>query len=586
MAITAVHIQNFRSIASFKNAVSDLNVFVGQNDEGKSNFLRALDLFFNHAREGGFDLVWDRDYCRYASERKGRAKEITVELEVTPPISFSKREPILWRKVWRRDGLHAESIKHVGGDPLSPKSKLAPFLRSMRFDYVPAIKSPEFFGALLSSLHDMLEATVEEKVRSASRAFTQTINDNTKTILDEIKARLSLETTIDLPSDLRDLFAQLEFTSVTGGQSFTLSQRGDGIKMRHVPIVLRWLAEQANHLSAPGRPKVVTIWGYEEPENNLELRRCMDLAKELLETSSSIQTFVTTHSPAFYSVARQADGQRVQVFVVEKDQTALTTTVAPVTARGVSDLDSAMGFLDLMEPYFRDGREELARVREAAKKLTDTTVPTLYCEGPSDRVLLEATLELFYPSLESQLAIPKSPSSGGGHTWVRDMMVAWAHSRPAAKAVGLFDKDADAQATRKKVNETLKSKSDVVSGVSVQPSDLLKKCLSAHFPVPFAIDELLSSDVWDHAEKKAWLEERPSLLATYKFNDPAKSFADHLETALTEPSLRRFVRYKVAWNKKEDVTKFVVGLPPAKKKAALEGLRPTLEVCLKALGLL
>lgn len=65
MAITAVHIQNFRSIASFKNAVSDLNVFVGQNDEGKSNFLRALDLFFNHARKGGFNLVWDRDYsCR------------------------------------------------------------------------------------------------------------------------------------------------------------------------------------------------------------------------------------------------------------------------------------------------------------------------------------------------------------------------------------------------------------------------------------------------------------------------------------------------------------------------------------------
>jgi hypothetical protein len=70
------------------------------------------------------------------------------------------------------------------------------------------------------------------------------------------------------------------------------------------------------------------------------------------------------------------------------------------------------------------------------------------------------------------------------------------------------------------------------------------------------------------------------------FNDPAKSFEDHLESALTESSLRRFVRYKVAWNKKEDVTKFVVGLAPAKKKAALEGLRPTLEVCLKAVGLL
>ena len=46
MAITSVSIKNFRSIAAFDHKVTNLNIFVGQNDEGKSNVLRALDLFF------------------------------------------------------------------------------------------------------------------------------------------------------------------------------------------------------------------------------------------------------------------------------------------------------------------------------------------------------------------------------------------------------------------------------------------------------------------------------------------------------------------------------------------------------------
>jgi hypothetical protein len=144
---------------------------------------------------------------------------------------------------------------------------VAAFVKAMRFDYVPAIKGKDYFQALMSKLHDMLEATVAEKVHEASGTFTKAINENTKTILEEILARLGLETTIQLPTNLRSLFAQLEFTSVSAEKPFSLNQRGDGIKVRHIPIVLRWLAEQANHLSAPGRPKTVTIWGYEEPEN-------------------------------------------------------------------------------------------------------------------------------------------------------------------------------------------------------------------------------------------------------------------------------------------------------------------------------
>ena len=47
--IKSIEITNFRSFkkATKKLKPSELNIFVGQNDQGKSNLLRALNLFFN-----------------------------------------------------------------------------------------------------------------------------------------------------------------------------------------------------------------------------------------------------------------------------------------------------------------------------------------------------------------------------------------------------------------------------------------------------------------------------------------------------------------------------------------------------------
>lgn len=48
MKIFDISIKNFRGIKSLnKLKVGDINSFVGKNDSGKSNILKALDIFFN-----------------------------------------------------------------------------------------------------------------------------------------------------------------------------------------------------------------------------------------------------------------------------------------------------------------------------------------------------------------------------------------------------------------------------------------------------------------------------------------------------------------------------------------------------------
>lgn len=54
--IEQINIQYYRSIKDAKvKAVNELNVFSGKNDVGKSNVLKALDLFFNKKETNFFE---------------------------------------------------------------------------------------------------------------------------------------------------------------------------------------------------------------------------------------------------------------------------------------------------------------------------------------------------------------------------------------------------------------------------------------------------------------------------------------------------------------------------------------------------
>ncbi len=302
MALETIRVKNFRSLRDVSFDAKNLTVLVGCNDEGKSNLLRALDLFFNGDRRDGYLLNWPRDFCAFAKTPKNKAPQIEITLTFKLPGSFNLGEDVLWKRVWRQESRLEDEIRLVSGKELPSRSKAYSFLKAMRYDYVPAIKGPEYFERILSAVYDMLDATVRKDIRTAAAGFTTEIQRHTKGILADLEDQLGLKSEIELPTDLRQLFSELEFRSEVGGKRVGLSQRGDGIKVRHIPVILRWLAEQANHLSAPGKPRVVTIWGYEEPENNLETRKCFELADFFIRNSSSVQTFLTTHSPVFYSV--------------------------------------------------------------------------------------------------------------------------------------------------------------------------------------------------------------------------------------------------------------------------------------------
>ena len=110
ITIKRIHIKNFRSIVDEMITLKDLNCFVGLNDSGKSNVLKALNLFFNGETDFDTPLDFENDYSKLAKRGQKQAKEIIVELYIVIPDTFKEKGIKRWKKVWRSEGVHQDCL--------------------------------------------------------------------------------------------------------------------------------------------------------------------------------------------------------------------------------------------------------------------------------------------------------------------------------------------------------------------------------------------------------------------------------------------------------------------------------------------
>jgi hypothetical protein len=345
--IKQIDIRKFRSINGLtKIKTNDLNIFVGQNDQGKSNVLRALNLFFNNETDSNTKFRYEDDYCFIANTGRGTRKEIRIDLLISPPKGrFKNSTDIRWIKKWKPDGsVVEERIRCDNENLLTPKDSLYQWLDKIRFRYVPAIKSEHYFIKLMEELHDVLNLKFEHEIKTKGSNFIFGLQQITENISRDLHSAIGIKNTLQVPSDFKQLFARLDFGIQKDENIYRLSQRGDGVKIRHIPIILNHMAFEEKNLSKRGYVSPDTIWGFEEPENNLELKYCYELANDFLNYSKDLQIFITTHSPAFYSLN---DESKVNTLVVRKTEDE--TNIKPI--EDINILNEEMGLLPLISPY-------------------------------------------------------------------------------------------------------------------------------------------------------------------------------------------------------------------------------------------
>lgn len=324
--IDSVEVNYFRSLykANFDKA-GDLNLLFGRNDSGKSNFLRALNLFFNYET----DLDRDPDFkidlsdTRRVEAQRGSIRQFfSVRVNFNVPSNYRKSlgQSIWVKRQWNRDGEVTDTYPR--GITKGQKIQLTKFLGTIDFTYVPAIKDAEIFSRLVRRMYDA--AAESRALESATVQFIDSIRSATGALSQSLGNTLGTITKLAAPNDMGDLFKSLDFSHGDDDHSLLL-QKGDGIKARHIPELLRYINQNESINKS-------FVWGFEEPENSLDLGAAVAEASRFVDFArrNDTQIFITSHSPAFYLAG--GDGQFVRLVFVSK-QGAIDGTVTPVQAK-------------------------------------------------------------------------------------------------------------------------------------------------------------------------------------------------------------------------------------------------------------
>lgn len=369
--IKKIEVNYLRSLytATFSD-VGDLNIVFGRNDSGKSNFLRALNLFFNDEVEKGRELDFELDISDSRKEAARQAKGrqfIWIKITFNVPENYSRvlgRE-IAVKRQWNRDGNMNETVFPALETP-GERARLTRFLNDIDFTYIPAIKDLTVFADLIERIY--AAAAESTAIQIATNRFVDAIGARTKSLSDQLSAMFNGPAKLAAPAEMSTLFRNLDFAHGEDSHSL-IRQKGDGVKARHIPEMLHFI----NQIET--RPKFY-LWGFEEPENSLDLKSAEIEATRFAELASRIDTqiFITSHSPAFY--LSESEGTKVSRYFIHK-QTVNEGSAVPINAASdINNLEMAelkmesAGLLQL--PYVIRRTKELqdrlaAREQEAVE---------------------------------------------------------------------------------------------------------------------------------------------------------------------------------------------------------------------------
>ena len=458
--IKNIEIKNFRSIRKLSLKPNKLAVLVGQNDAGKSNILRSLNLFFNNktTQQDTLEFNTDNNIFNTPNRRNKRAVEISIKLEIVLPDTYIEKNghSVIWEKRWRRGGEPKENMIGIREVPfgtrggvrqekvrITPMSNVPSLLQNIEFVYVPAIKDVDYFSNLRAKIYSVIASEANRNFRNSSGNFENAIYSQLKELTDNINESLGFDSRLSLPSDLSHIFERLDFRSKD--LNISLESRGDGIKARHIPLILKFMADK-KHGYKDSRYPYNVIWGYEEPENNLEIGNCIKLADQFcsfLQDDIS-QILITTHSPVIYGLDRKDnDGSDlVSCHQIYQDADGGTREKSAAT-----NLDDSMGATAWLTPKIQTAIDELKRnqqLHDEAKGLGKPTKPTIYVEGEADKIIFDKAVKVFFPNLCGRIHIV-SKGRNAGVNYVKDMIKSWRflanQYKDIPRAVGVLDVD-------------------------------------------------------------------------------------------------------------------------------------------------
>ena len=335
--IEKVEISKFRSIGDRESfEAKDLNIISGSNDSGKSNFLKALNLFFNSETDLERKYSSEDDFNKWFRDNNESGQR-NIEISITVASGkYGDKEGInngfQAKKVFGAVGGQAIYFYRTDGQEITnqdPSYRKASSLiyEKIKFIYIPAIRDVRFRELVQRRIEEIVNTADERRsagreLRNKFTAVGTEIKNELTYLTNAAKEELGID--LDVKISFSTLLESLEFqtseqiTIRKKGrakpqiQTIKLRNRGDGIQMQFFSLLLWFVSKQDT--------KHRYLWGYEEPEIAFEFKRQLKLAELFAKKfAQSAQIFVTTHSPAF-AFLNEAENSNTNVFRVRYEK--------------------------------------------------------------------------------------------------------------------------------------------------------------------------------------------------------------------------------------------------------------------------
>ena len=359
--IDSVTIRYFRSVYTLNlSNCKDLNVFSGKNDVGKSNIIKALNLFFNQETDYGKKYCFEDDYSLLRKEevkkdsiRGQQFISITVsfnrggrmEKSLPPKFSVTRRWDMHSSNYKESTNVHNHMKRYAEKNGLNYSEKttnrvLNQFLNQIKYIYIPAIKDESVFNDTLDMLQNVLFSskrvkTLDKPIKEANNLLQESVSE----IQNDFYTATGIKNNIEIPDTLNFSKGLLRVDTTVDNGIVGIEKHGDGIKVHYIPKILDYIAKNSNKYY---------IWGFEEPENSYEYLRCLQVAKEFeTQYSKNSQIFITSHSPAFYS--HHSEEKEVKYILLRDSKTQIETNV--------DSIDEELGVTKIYEKFADDLNE-------------------------------------------------------------------------------------------------------------------------------------------------------------------------------------------------------------------------------------
>jgi predicted ATP-dependent endonuclease of OLD family len=304
--IQSIQIERYRSILNLKLEFNEHNNFIticGENNTGKTNTLRAINLFFNPDK---YNPQADIPFHKLEGSRgAATAPKISIEFLLQDDDIYRIQRSFNLTELENTTGKKLKSNTRTNHEEMN-ENEINIFLRKIEFFFIESINIsfPKVINSIIEDIYDIEYDKsrfigFKSELKDSFEKYTQGLLEILTTLSNEINPlfqeyRENWGVSFDIDTDIkkfRDLISDEIVFFINDGSNQHIEGKGSGLQRLAYILLHHRIIDKTKSKSV--------IFLIDEPDVYLHQGLQKKLLKHLKKLTDKAQIFITTHSPVF-----------------------------------------------------------------------------------------------------------------------------------------------------------------------------------------------------------------------------------------------------------------------------------------------